>query len=185
MWPSWELHMLERERGELPLELADGSRERISDKHLTFKLQGPTEQRMSVYRLRILPSVPEHLAAGYEEPAAAGAAEAPSASAVEDAARGPARREDETKSSEDAGDVRQLRDWSTARACRRGTSQAASMNGQRRTRGRAGTRSDVERAGNAETSRTSWTKSWPSTGGASRCWAIVETGARSRMVSRC
>ncbi len=70
MWPSWEVHMLERQRGELALDLADGSRMRISDRHLTFKLQGPTEQRISVYRLRILPSVPEHLAAGYEEPAA-------------------------------------------------------------------------------------------------------------------
>ena len=25
MWPSWEMHMLERERGALSLELADGS----------------------------------------------------------------------------------------------------------------------------------------------------------------
>ena len=67
MWPSWELHMLERERGELTLELEDGSRYSISDKHLTFKLQGPTEQRISVYRLRIIdrPLVPDHLAAGY------------------------------------------------------------------------------------------------------------------------
>lgn len=72
MWPSWELHMLERERGELTLDLADGSRYRISDKHLTFKLAGPTEQRISVYRLRILPQVPEHLAAGYSEPVAGG-----------------------------------------------------------------------------------------------------------------
>jgi hypothetical protein len=70
MWPSWEMHMLERERGELLLELADGVRFTISDKHLTFKLQGPTEQRVSVYRLRILERVPEHLAAGYTEPAA-------------------------------------------------------------------------------------------------------------------
>ncbi|MBI5288269.1 MAG: hypothetical protein HY873_04800 [Chloroflexi bacterium] len=70
MWPSWEVHMLERQRGELALDLNDGSTMRISDRHLTFKLQGPTEQRISVYRLRILPSVPEHLAAGYEEPAA-------------------------------------------------------------------------------------------------------------------
>ena len=60
--------MLERQRGELRLELADGAQLRISDRHLTFKLQGPTEQRISVYRLRILPSVPEHLAAGYEQP---------------------------------------------------------------------------------------------------------------------
>jgi hypothetical protein len=54
MWPSWEMHMLERERGELSLELEDGTRFGISDKHLTFKLQGPAEQRISVYRLRIL-----------------------------------------------------------------------------------------------------------------------------------
>jgi hypothetical protein len=70
MWPSWEVTMLERQRGELSLELADGEVVRISDKHLTFKLQGPTEQRITVYRLRMLPVVPEHLAAGYEAPAA-------------------------------------------------------------------------------------------------------------------
>jgi hypothetical protein len=70
MWPSWEMHMLERERGELVLELADGVTFGISDKHLTFKLQGPTEQRVSVYRLRIVERVPEHLAAGYAEPVA-------------------------------------------------------------------------------------------------------------------
>jgi hypothetical protein len=70
MWPSWEVTMLERQRGELSLELGDGEQLRISDKHLTFKLQGPTEQRITVYRLRILPVVPEHLAAGYEAPAA-------------------------------------------------------------------------------------------------------------------
>jgi hypothetical protein len=70
MWPSWEMHMLVRERGELMLTLEDGSRLGISDKHLTFKLQGPTEQRVSVYRLRIVERVPEHLAAGYGEPAA-------------------------------------------------------------------------------------------------------------------
>jgi hypothetical protein len=71
MWPSWELHMLERERGELALELADSRRLRISDKHLTFKLQGATQQRITVYRLRVLESVPQHLAAGYSEPAPA------------------------------------------------------------------------------------------------------------------
>ena len=79
MWPSWEMHMLERERGELVLELADGVRFAISDKHLTFKLRGPSEQRISVYRLRIVEQVPEHLAAGYgehtseDEPATQGA----------------------------------------------------------------------------------------------------------------
>jgi hypothetical protein len=91
MWPSWQLHMLERERGELKLDLADGTMLRISDKHLTFKLQGPTEQRISVYRLRILPSVPEHMAAGYSEPEAApesGAAEpAPRLRLVDDGVR--------------------------------------------------------------------------------------------------
>ncbi len=70
MWPSWELHMLERERGELSLELEDGTRFEISDKHLTFKLRGPVEQRISVYRLRIIERVPEHLAAGYSAPVA-------------------------------------------------------------------------------------------------------------------
>jgi hypothetical protein len=67
MWPSWELHMLERERGELTLELEDGAKLQISDKHLTFKLRGTSEQRISVYRLRIIEraAVPEHLAAGY------------------------------------------------------------------------------------------------------------------------
>ena len=88
MWPSWELHMLERERGELKLELGDGTRIRLSDKHLTFKLQGPTEQRISVYRLRILPSVPEHLAAGYSEPEAAAETDpAPKLRLVDDGVR--------------------------------------------------------------------------------------------------
>jgi hypothetical protein len=72
MWPSWEMHMLERERGALVLELDDGRRMGISDRHLTFKLTGPTEQRISVYRLKIIAQVPEHLSAGYvEQPAAA------------------------------------------------------------------------------------------------------------------
>ncbi|MBF6598975.1 MAG: hypothetical protein IVW36_00515 [Dehalococcoidia bacterium] len=65
MWPSWEMHMLEREHGALVLELDDGSRLAISDKHLTFKLTGSSEQRISVYRLRIVERVPDHLAAGY------------------------------------------------------------------------------------------------------------------------
>ena len=68
MWPSWEMHMLERERGGLILELEDSSRLEISDKHLTFKLTGSTEQRISVYRLRITERVPAHLTAGYAEP---------------------------------------------------------------------------------------------------------------------
>jgi hypothetical protein len=70
MWPSWEMHMLERERGALRLELDDGTRLEISDRHLTFKLTGSTEQRISVYRLRIVEHVPDHLAAGYAEPGA-------------------------------------------------------------------------------------------------------------------
>lgn len=68
MWPSWEVHMLERQRGALVLELDDGRRIELSDRHLTFKLAGPAEQRISVYRLRIISSVPEHLAAGYVAP---------------------------------------------------------------------------------------------------------------------
>ncbi|MEX2247148.1 MAG: hypothetical protein WEC75_10725 [Dehalococcoidia bacterium] len=77
MWPSWEVHMLERQRGPLALELDDGRRLDISDRHLTFKIAGPAEQRISVYRLRVAERVPEHLAAGYAEPSAAEAPEAP------------------------------------------------------------------------------------------------------------
>ena len=69
MWPSWELHMLERERGALQLALEDGPTLTISDKHLTMKLRGDDKQRISVYRLRILDRVPEHLRSGYVEPA--------------------------------------------------------------------------------------------------------------------
>lgn len=69
MWPSWEMHMLEREHGPLTLTLEDGRVLHISDRHLTFKLRGPSEQRISVYRLRILVRVPEHMQAGYTEPA--------------------------------------------------------------------------------------------------------------------
>ena len=69
MWPSWEMHMLERERGALSLHLEDGTTFYLSDKHLTFKLRGATEQRISVYRLRITEQVPEHMAAGYAVPA--------------------------------------------------------------------------------------------------------------------
>jgi hypothetical protein len=67
MWPSWELHMLARERGALTLELDDGRTLMISDRHLTFRMKTDTEPRMSVYRLRILEQVPEHLQAGYAE----------------------------------------------------------------------------------------------------------------------
>ena len=71
MWPAWELHMLERERGILALELEDGRTLQISDRHLTFKLRSAEDrqQRISVYRLRILARVPEHMQAGYSEPA--------------------------------------------------------------------------------------------------------------------
>ena len=71
MWPSWEMHMLERERGALTLQLEDGVTLNISDRHLTFKLRGAGEQRISVYRLRIIERVPVHLQAGYSEPAEA------------------------------------------------------------------------------------------------------------------
>ena len=59
--------MLERQRGALVLDLEDGRRLNISDRHLTFKLSGPDRQRISVYRLRLLDRIPEHLAAGYAE----------------------------------------------------------------------------------------------------------------------
>ena len=76
MWPSWEMHMLERQHGQLSLELSDGTRLPISDRHLTFKLAGPSDRRISVYRLRIVEApVPEHLTAGYADPAAATPAE--------------------------------------------------------------------------------------------------------------
>jgi hypothetical protein len=74
MWPSWELHMLERERGVLSLALDGGPTLTISDKHLTIKLRGEAQGadnragRISVYRLRILDRVPEHLRTGYLEP---------------------------------------------------------------------------------------------------------------------
>jgi len=69
MWPSREAHMLERQRGALVLDLEDGRRLNISDRHLTFKLSGPDRQRISVYRLRLLDRIPEHLAAGYADEA--------------------------------------------------------------------------------------------------------------------
>jgi hypothetical protein len=68
MWPSWEMHMLERERGPLTLTLDDGRVMNISDRHLTFKLQGAAAHRISVYRLRIVDQVPAHLAVGYAAP---------------------------------------------------------------------------------------------------------------------
>jgi hypothetical protein len=69
MWPSWELHMLEREHGPLTLALENGLGLHISDKHLTFKLRGEGKERISVYRLRILDEVPPHMRSGYQDPA--------------------------------------------------------------------------------------------------------------------
>lgn len=85
MWPSWELHMLERQRGALSLALENGMRLDISDRHLTLKLRGASEQRISVYRLRVLERVPEHLSAGYVEPHAAGEPSPQPAPATEEA----------------------------------------------------------------------------------------------------
>jgi hypothetical protein len=68
MWPAWELHMLERERGILSLTIDGGPTLTISDRHLTMKLRGEAKERISVYRLRILDRVPEHMRAGYLEP---------------------------------------------------------------------------------------------------------------------
>ena len=71
MWPAWEVHLLEREQGALVLDLDDGTRLDIHARHLTFKLHGPQEQRTTVYRLRIVERVPEHMTARDEEPAPA------------------------------------------------------------------------------------------------------------------
>jgi hypothetical protein len=68
MWPSWELHMLERERGPLTLTLSDGRVLPISDRHLTLKLRGQSEEHVTVYRLRLLERVPEHLSAASVTP---------------------------------------------------------------------------------------------------------------------
>ena len=85
MWPSWEMHMLERQRGQLRLELDDGRLLHIGDKHLTFKLSGPSEQRISVYRLRIIDRVPEHLSARYVEQTRQGEAVSESAPTADEA----------------------------------------------------------------------------------------------------
>jgi hypothetical protein len=64
MWPAWETRPLDRERGQLALLLESGQTLQISDRHLTFRLRGPSEERISVYRLRMLGQVervPEHL----------------------------------------------------------------------------------------------------------------------------
>ncbi|MBI5284447.1 MAG: hypothetical protein HY874_05055, partial [Chloroflexi bacterium] len=66
-----------------------GTKLGISDKHLTFKLRGAAEQRISVYRLRMLERVPDHMAAGYAAAASApadAAAEAPAPSVEDEAA---------------------------------------------------------------------------------------------------
>jgi hypothetical protein len=91
MWPAWEVHMLERQQGPLSLTLENGERLDISDRHLTFKIAGPSEQRISVYRLRIVDAVavPEHLSAGYR-PADTSPAE------PRDAARGAAASTERT-----------------------------------------------------------------------------------------
>jgi hypothetical protein len=69
MWPAWETRVLDRERGRLTLALEGGETLEISDRHLTFRLRGPTEERISVFRLRVLgrvDRVPEHLRTGFE-----------------------------------------------------------------------------------------------------------------------
>ena len=68
MWPSWELHMLEREHGPLTLTLADGRALPVSEQHLTLKLRGQGDEHVTVYRLRLLERVPEHLTAAYVPP---------------------------------------------------------------------------------------------------------------------
>jgi hypothetical protein len=95
MWPSFEMHMLQRERGALKLELENGTVLDISDRHLTFKLRGPSEERVSVYRLRILERVPEHLSAGYVAPEAVITSAAPETEHTTEMASGDAARIDQ------------------------------------------------------------------------------------------
>ena len=87
MWPSWEMHMLERQQGVLRLELDNGRTLAISERHLTFKLSGPAEQRITVYRLRLRERVPEHLSAGFREAATEEIVPAAAPNAAENATR--------------------------------------------------------------------------------------------------
>ena len=69
MWPSFEAHMLERERGELSLELGDGRQH--ADQRQAPDLQaagrdGAAHVGVPAAHPR---SVPEHLAAGYSDTA--------------------------------------------------------------------------------------------------------------------
>ena len=68
MWPALELHMLARQRGGLSLALDDGRTLQISERHLTFRVRQDDGSRTSIYKLRVIDDVPEHLQAGYREP---------------------------------------------------------------------------------------------------------------------
>ncbi len=54
MWPDRERHLLSRQRGELTLELDDGRRLRLSDRHMTFRVATGSNPYQVIYRLRVL-----------------------------------------------------------------------------------------------------------------------------------
>lgn len=54
MWPERERHLLSRQRGELTLELEDGRRLRLSERHMTFRVATGSNPHQVIYRLRVL-----------------------------------------------------------------------------------------------------------------------------------
>ncbi len=64
MWPVQEMHMLQRQRGTLTLELESGRTLELSDCHMTFRVALPGQERRSVYRLRLLEQQQLPLTAG-------------------------------------------------------------------------------------------------------------------------
>lgn len=54
MWPEHERHLLSRQQGELTLDLEDGRRLRLSDRHMTFRVATGSNPHQIIYRLRVL-----------------------------------------------------------------------------------------------------------------------------------
>lgn len=54
MWPEAERHPLSRQQGELTLDLEDGRRLRLSDRHMTFRVATGSNPNQVIYRLRVL-----------------------------------------------------------------------------------------------------------------------------------
>lgn len=54
MWPEQERRILAREEGELTLELEDGRRLRLADRHMTFRVATGSNPNQVIYRLRVL-----------------------------------------------------------------------------------------------------------------------------------